>query len=466
MRWGIMLRSIPACLALLFLTESACAGRVFVVDQPEGLPGLLRSAALDGSNQNVLWTSPVVSDMRGVAVAGNSVVFAYCDTSTGTPLQVSLRSGPFSAPDGGYLPQTILALPDGEAGSLVNPVSDVEFAAGFLYFSQAGSMQLKRCGMDGDGLTTVLTHPGNGALLRDRGPYFFGLDPQGTMAYWAVITTSGDTQTQYRRGTLPLPADPGPGAVDAAWTLTTPSRTRDIAIDSGAPGGAQLYWCDRQNGAVYAEPASGGTRRVVLSGLNAPHGLVLDTFAGKAYLADTGKRGNGNQASSHRALRFNMDGSGGIEWLTPPSVIAEPWDIAVALGSTDFAEWRTRFFMSGAPLQGRDDDPDADGLTNAAEYAFFTHPLLADAAQATNVIEVQPGQLRIALRPQTDTPVRVEVSTDLQTWHWNGDSTGLNYTSLSGPVPRDDESTWLTVTLLRPGAAGRTYARLRALPPS
>lgn len=465
----MFLRCASSLIGLLFLETSASAAKVFVVDQPEGLPGMLRLAGLDGTGQTVLWTSPSVSDMRGVAVARTQVIFAYCDLSTGTPLQVSLRSGPLSMAGGGYLPQTILSLPDGAAGATANPVADLEYASGHLFFSQPGSKQLMRCLPDGTRLMTALTHPGDGVQLRDLGPYFFGIDPYGTVAYWAVITTSGDTLTQYRRGTLPFFGDPLiQGTVDAAWTLTTPSRTRDIALDIDAPGGTQLYWCDRQNGAVYAEPASGGSRRVVLSGLNAPHGLVLDTFAGKAYLADTGKRGSGNQASSHRALRFNMDGTGGIAWLTPPSTTAEPWDLAVDLSSATFAEWRTRFFMQGAASQGRDDDPDADGLTNAAEYAFFTNPLLADAHKVSEVFEFTPGLIRIALRNITDTPVRVEVSTDLISWNWNGDSTGLNYTSLNNPDGREDEgeSAWHTLAIIRPASgAKKVYVRLRAVAP-
>jgi hypothetical protein len=458
---------------LFFLTLVVChreasAARVFIVDQPENGAGSLRWADLNGAGQGVLWTSPVVSDMRGVAVSSTegALYFAYCNTSTGSPTEVSIRKGPLRAAEGGYVPTITLALPDGAAGSLVNSVADVECSATHVYFSMPGQKLIQRCQFDGMGLTTVLTHPGAGVSPRDLGPYFFSVDGD-TRAYWAVVTTSGDTATQYQRGDLPAVGSIGTqGTVDPIWRLTTPTRTRDIAQDTRDPNNVVLYWCDRQNGAVYAEPAAGGTRRVVLTGLNAPHGLVIDAFAGKGYLADTGKRGAGSQASSHRALRFNLNGSGGIEWLSPASAIAEPWDIAVDLVSASYAEWTTRFFAVIDANQGRDEDPDGDGLTNAAEYAFFTHPLRNDAWKSTAVVEGAVGQFRVTMRSTNDVPVRIEISNDLQTWRWNGDGTGITYTSLTNPIsrgPEFDHSSWLTVNLIAPQP--RLYVRLRALPP-
>ncbi len=456
------MRSLPLIFFTVVLsTLPASAAKVYYVNQPEGTPGVGAPGVIqvvnpDGTGPAAHYTAPTATDLRGIAIdaENNRLFFAYCELVSGVnPTQVSLRTLPLVIPGGGASPATILSLPDGTAGSAANPMTDVEYdrTQQHVYFSQPSSKTLRRCDAFGANLTTVLTHLGSGTAARDLGPYFFGLDLVNRNVYWAVLTTSGDTNTPYNKGSLA-------GVVDTSFSLTTASRTRDIAVDSNDPAGTRLYWNDRQNGAVYTRLAAGGSATTVVSGLNAPHGLALDLLARKGYVSDTGKRGSGTQPSSHRVIRFSFDGSTPIEFLSPVSTTAEPWDLALDLSSTSFADWKRRFFAQGAANTGLNDDPDGDGLTNMGEYAFFCSPIQADAFKASQVIEVKPGSIRVALLRQTDLNIRVETSTDLTTWHWNGDASGLTYLNFSTPQPRDEDSQWFTVT---PAVANQTRCFLR-----
>ncbi len=456
----------PIIAVLALTTSAAPAAKVYYMNQPEGTPGVGQAGVIqavnpDGTSHTAHYTAATPTDMRGIAVdpENNRLFFAYCALSGGVnPVQVSLRTLPLT-PVGGGTPVTILSLPDGTPGSAANSLADVEYDRTFqhVYFSQPSAKLLRRCNPDGTGLATVLTHPGTGTQPRDLGPYFFGLDLVRRDAYWAVLTVSGDVNTAYTKGSLN-------GVVDTSFSLTTPSRTRDIAVDPDAPGGPRLYWNDRQNGATYTRLASGGATQTVASGMNAPHGLAIDTLARKGYVSDTGKRGSGTQASSHRVVRFSLDGTGPLEFLSPVSTTAEPWDVALDVSSTTFTDWSRRFFALGATGNQPADDPDGDGLANIAEYAFFCSPIHADATRAAQVFDLTPGALRVAMHRTSDITVRVEVSSNLTDWHWNGDSSGLTWLNFSAPQPRDEDSHWVTITPAVPGQ-NRLMFRLRAILP-
>jgi len=416
------------------------------VNQPENGFGKINAVQPDGTGHTTLHTTATVTDLRGIAVdpVGDRLFYAHADSDPATlaRTQVSLR---MLATTGGA-PSVIATFPDGTF------ISDVEWdeVNGRVYFAQTGDLQLRRIQPDGTGLVTVLIHTADG-----QGPYFFGLDLVANDAYWAVTTVPNETNTGYSKGSLTT------GQVDANFTLVTPSRTRDIAVDhTGAE--ARLYWCDRQIGAVYNRLASGGLVLTSRTGLNAPHGLVLDLEAGKGYLADTGKRGsNPSQASAHRAVRFDLDGTGALEFLSPIDTTAEPWDIAIDTTSSSYADWKTRFFSASAANSGPTEDADGDGRANFFEYAFFSHPRKGDAyRQEASAVT---GGFRFARRLVSDISLRVEVSTDLQTWHWNGDVPGAVWTTEAGSAPRDADSTWATVAPAESlGAQPKVFFRLRA----
>jgi hypothetical protein len=414
------------------------------VNQPEDGLGEINAVKPDGTGHTNLHTTSVITDLRGIAVdsVGARLFYAHAaiDATLGRT-QVSIRTLPTT----GGNPTNVTSLPDGTF------MADVEWdeVSGLIYFAQTGTGQIRRMKPDGSELATVITTVGDGLA-----PYFFGLDRAANILYWGVTTESGDTNTAYSRGSTIT------GTIDPDFTLVTPSRTRDIAVDRSVPGG-RLFWCDRQNGAVYSRQIDGGDYIAVRTGMNAPHGLILDLDAGKGYVADTGKRGSGSQPSARRVVRFNLDGTGELEFLSPASSIAEPWDLAIDLRTTDYADWKTRYFSATAPLAGPNDDPDGDGLPNAAEYVFFTHPDRPDASHLPQTVEGK--KLTFPRRRTSDVPVRVEVSTDLQTWHWNGDTAGATWIVETGTAFRDSDSEWVTVEPA-PSLAGapQFFYRLRA----
>ncbi len=437
-----------ALFALALLATSTHAARVYYVNQPENQAGQIVAVNPDGTNSTPLWTAAQVTDLRGIAVdsANARLFFAHTaqNPTTLARTEVSIRS----LPTAGGAPAVVTTFPDATF------ISDVEWepASDWIYVAVTSSLQLRRVRPDASAIETVLTHTAAG-----QGPYFFTVDAGSGMAYWAVTTVPNETNTAYSRGSVAT------GIVDAGWSLVTPSRTRDIAIDPTVPGG-RVYWCDRQGGAIYARAVEGGAVQTVISGLNAPHGLALDIGAGRAYVADTGKRGSGSQPSAHRAMRFKMDGSGGLEFLSPVSTVAEPFDIAVDPTTTSFADWKRRFFSSTAPGIGPGDDPDGDGATNAAEYAFFTNPERRDAP--LGILSAVGAGIRFARHHTSDAAVRVEVSTDLATWHWNDETPGAVWTVEQATSSRDADSQWVDATAA-PSLAGapQLYFRLRATLP-
>ncbi|MGV3532053.1 MAG: hypothetical protein ACO1QR_06755 [Chthoniobacteraceae bacterium] len=432
------------------MANPARAARVYYVNQPEGGSGEINAVNPDGTGHQTLYTTPAISDLRGIAVdpAGARLFYAHAKSNSTAPTrtEVSIRSLPIT----GGAPVVLAELPDGVF------MADVEWDERdeWIYFAQTGTQQLRRLKPDGSGLATVITTIGAG-----QGPYFFGLDLLARNAYWGIGTESGQTNTAFSRGSLDT------GVIDPTFSLVTPSRTRDIAVDRSVPGG-MIYWCDRQNGAVYRQPVEGGERFTVRTGLNAPHGLVLDTEAGKGYVADTGKRGNGSQASSHRVVRFNLDGTGPLEFLSPQDSTAEPWDLAADFTSSSYADWKTRFFAADSLVSGPGNDPDEDGVPNYAEYGQFTHPERADAVRP-QLVRVQGRDLAYARRRQTDIGTRVEVSTDLETWHWNGDTAGAVWTEETATSARDGDSVWVSIKL-SPAieSAPHVFVRIRpSVPP-
>ncbi len=396
--------------SLALATPLARSAGVYYTDQPAGAAGSVFSLAPDGSAQQLIVTVSGTPDLRGIAWHRASGRVFVLDN--GPAKQVfSIRA------DGTGL-QAVVGL----GASILNADLEIDEVSAKLYWADAnpgvsGNGFVFRANLDGSGVEPIVTTPPGVATA----PYFLFLDPQDGFIYWGV-TSSGNGPSSFRRATLA-------GAPDPDFLLTTATRTRDLAVE---PGTRTVYWCDRQSGALFKRALAGGAHEIVLNNLNAPHGLALDVEAGKLYWADTGGRGSGPfDTSARRIARCNLDGTE-FENLSIPAANSEPWDLALDVGSPTYADWRTRFFSIATPRSGPTDDADDDGAPNLLEYALATHPRRdSDVPRLT----LEGAALRFTRRLGAQLDYRVEISTDLLTWHFNGDDTALVWTSEQPPTP-------------------------------
>lgn len=419
--------------AIVLWSHSANAARVFFTDQPPNAAGSVVSVNCDGTDQRTVITAPAVSDFRGIAYHAPSGRIYYLDN--------------------GAARRIYSILPDGSSQQEILPLtatfnSDLEVDVGMLYWSETGSGAIARANLDGSDVQIAVA-PGTGTFTA---PYFMFLDPAGGYIYWGV-TSESSTPSNFRRATFT-------GEIDASFSITSPTRSRDIAID---PTTQTAYWCDRQTGALYRRPLVGGANETVISGMNAPHGIALDVEARKVYWADTGARGNPPSGlSARRVARCNFDGTE-FENLSTPTSTSEAWDLALDLSSRTYADWRTRFFSTSTPNPDPAEDSDSDGAVNLLEYAMGTHP--RQAASVPRLI-AEGTQVRYTRRNAADLTYRVEVSTDLATWHYNGDSTGGTWVVQTSSTPLNADLNAVTVRAGSAAAgANQLFFRLRVTAP-
>jgi hypothetical protein len=332
---------------------------------------------------------------------------------------------------------------------------EIDDAAGRLYWAEnnptaLGNGFIQRAELNGSNAAPlVTTAPGT-----TTAPYFIYVDVPGGHVYWGVLS-SGNGPSAFRRATLN-------GVVDGSFVINTFTRTRDIAIDSRT---GTAYWCDRQTGFIVKRALTNAMLEVVKSDLNAPHGIGLDVEAEKVYWTDTGGRGNPLEGlSTRRVARCNFDGSD-FENLSTPAANSEPWDLALDLTSTNYTDWRSRFFSMTDTNGAAGLDPDEDGASNLLEFALGTHPR---RALSIPCVQWQGSGLRYQRRRGTDLNFRIEVTTTLGSniWHYNGDGSGLQWTIESSVTVLDAD--YELVSIL-PGAAlageADAFFRLRVATP-
>jgi hypothetical protein len=428
---------IAVLLAALAHTLVCPAARIYFADQPAGSLGSIISIAPDGTGQQTLITATNVSDYRGVAWHRPSGRVYFLDNGSAKRIYSML-------PDGSD-PQEITSVDP----LLLGADLEIDEAAGKIYWAESnagatGNGLIRRANLNGTSVeTAVMTDPGVATT-----PYFIFLDPNAALVYWGVLSTQSGANV-FRRATYA-------GVIDPNFLITTPTRARDIAVDFRTD---TAYWCDRQTGSIYKRPLSGGANQTVIGGMNAPHGIALDLEAEKVYWADTGGRGGGPfNTSARRIARCNFDGSE-YENLSAPAANSEPWDLALDTTSPTYNEWRARFFSASAPDATPEADPDGDGASNLLEYAMGAHP--KKSASLPRLMAAGNG-MRFTRRVGSNLAYRVEVSTDLAAWHYNGDGSGQTWTTESAVTPMGPELQ--TVVIGRgPALAGapRAFYRVR-----
>lgn len=428
------------------LAHSAPAGRVYYNDQPGSGAGTIRSVGLDGSTPGVVKTYAFATSLRGIGWHRASGRIFVLD-NTAKVIRSILPNG---------TGELNVASVD---ASLLGSDLDVDDVENKIFWAETntsgvGNGFIRSSNVDGSGFATaVTTLPGS-----DQSPYFLYLDRVGGFIYWGVNEALGNNNnpTTFRRATFA-------GAIDPGFGITTQSRSRDIVIDSNT---ATAYWADRQSGAIWRRPVAGGINEILISGLNAPHGVALDPVARKIYWADTGQRGSGLQPSARRVSRCNLDGPNlEFETLTASDGSNEPWDLTIDLSSPTYADWIARFFQVSSPLRGQLDDADGDGTANLLEYAFDTHPRgpMPGSSAMPQPKAVGSG-IQFPRRKVSPLTYRTEVSTNLTIWNYNGDGSGQTWTVDESPTSIDAEMETATVTA-GPALAGaaKVFFRVRVL---
>jgi hypothetical protein len=416
------------------------ASKVFYADQPTGSAGSILSVGLDGTAPGAVVTYPGTPNLRGVAWHRASGRIYFLDEAAKI-----IRS----------------ILPNGSSQIDIAPVDsallgsdlEVDDTAGKIFWSETnpgttdpGPGLIRSANLDGTGLTTVVT-AGTGT----ESPYFLFVDRPGGFIYWGVLQSNSgqNLSTMYRRSSFA-------GVTDPTFSITTPSRSRDIAVD---PTTSIAYWADRQSGTIFRRPLSGTINETVITGMNAPHGLAIDVQARKVYWADTGQRNSGpTDTSARRVARCNFDGTE-YENLTATNGFNEPWDLALDLSCPTYADWRARFFSTGSALRDPLDDADGDGSKNILEYAFDSNPRDGGSIGGPKPVATGINFPRRRVSPLT---YRIEVSTDLSNWHYNGDGSGQTWTNESSVTSIDAEMDSVSI---EPGVvlagAAKLFYRIR-----
>jgi hypothetical protein len=155
------------------------------------------------------------------------------------------------------------------------------------------------------------------------------------------------------------------------------------------------------------------------------------------------------------------DGTGPMLWLQAPTL-----DAANAPPVPGYAAWAAATFPPGTPaeLTVPGADPDGDGMSNFAEYAFVLSPVRPDASPLEVAGYAEAAGFTFSYRTRSDAAdldYRLDVSADLVSWDESG-----RQVEVLARTPQPDGST-LVVVRLRPGpesALPCRFVRVAVLP--
>ncbi len=344
---------------LVTLSSTALAGGLVWSDRPSGTRSI-RAGGFDGSNVRTLYAG--VGDPRGVIIDTMGGRIYFTDRFGGTATSGEINSIPT---EGGARTQHL--------GQLNRP-ADLCFDASTrsLYWCEENGGLIRRAQVPLTG-GTLTAEPLFSGLVS---PYFLDFDAIRGRLYWG---TNGGS----------LLSGPIGGGVPDAPLYTTGQNMRGVCVDSAA---GMVYWVERDGARVIRRRAiEGGPVHDLYTGLDTPHGLVLDLPARKMYWVDTGSQ-NAGGFNPRGVSRGHLDGAaaGAPEIVVAGTASNQPWDLALDPQVTTYDEWTKRFFRldASADLTRPLADPDGDGLNNFGEYALGTAPLSAGAAlQPTTIMD-------------------------------------------------------------------------------
>jgi DNA-binding beta-propeller fold protein YncE len=315
------------------------------------LVGLASSASAD---DRVYW-------VNGTAVDANPISHADLDGSGGDDLDTT--GAPSAEPRGVTL----------------------DMAAGKVYWTNRANNRISFANLDGTGGARDLEttgsllpdHPNGAAVNPAEGRIYWANEWAGTIA-WADLDTAVD----------------GDALPTVGGTLTDPPVDTPITpmVD---PGSRTIYWGNAAANVISYASLDGGdilTLNTAGATVNNPHGLALDSEAGRVYWANIGPVDNRIHVISYA----DLDGSGGGDLELAPNTANVPIGVAIDPSSGRIywgnAGDDTLRWADLATAVGGDDQTTVQGMvtTLGATPEGPRSPVLLKAPSSTGEPEITP----------------------------------------------------------------------------
>ena len=378
-----MMNSMKAIWVVLILaTEALCWGqepRVYWTDKDDGQ---LESADLDGGNRVTILSGQ--ADPRGIVVdrLTGKIYWAIHETN-GAIWSADLDGTNVVVFQGGLSEPADLAL---------------DRFSRTLYWAEEGANLIRRRSLDHEESPQLVIE----GLNR---PYYLAVDPLEGLLYWSDFNS-----TNIHRSTM--------DGANSVNFITGQSRVRDVEVFNGV-----LYWCDRNSSQLRSRALDGVGNGTILfsgTGLDRPHGLVLDPDENTMYWTDT---------ATDTVSSGSM--TGGTLTAIASTSLAGAWAIDIWRPQVEpHQEWLEENFTSEelnnagleATVWGWNADPDGDGRLNLLEYAQGTDPQINLESSELNQVFVEGGELQIKFRFRRNDPAlqfEVESTFDLSAASWD-----------------------------------------------